>query len=307
MNEHQLPPPPVTEGMRQHALANPGRWIYVIDPDIPDPHGHVPPWAIRGGYPTTPDGHIDEHGYVPNHDYRPGPRTLGLPQPTNHLERALELAATGYGSSQDLLHALASATLRMRALPEKPDHLLISDEDGHPTLFGHTSPERVPAGAAVLHIHVAALFRERTGALLRLNPDTRPGLTLPADEITQYLKQQSTRTDHDGGGSSPAEGSHDEVISKYHVPLSDTAPEEQATRLDVTEVPEGLSATPERPSPEARGWQHPPGGLDDDLKPFLLRDQETAAGAEGNGTSPEIRFRPATTNGSGSTAFPSPH
>ncbi|GDY33836.1 type VII secretion system-associated protein [Gandjariella thermophila] len=175
--------------MRQQARANPGQWIYSIDPDIGDPNGQVPGWAIRGGYPTTPDGQIDTRGYRANPNYRPGPRTLGLPRPTNRVERALELAATGYGPKENLLRALADAELCMLTVPGQPGHVLVADEAGRSMLVGYTSPTRVPAGTSYLQVPVRTLLPGLGGALLRLNPGTPPTVTLPGDDLVRLLGQ----------------------------------------------------------------------------------------------------------------------
>src|SRR6058998_1893307 len=81
--------PEITAEMRANARANPNSWLYVIDEAF-DPNGPVPSWAVVGAYPVNGVGDVvaDFH---PNDRYRPSPKALGFPEPTNDLEHLLQL------------------------------------------------------------------------------------------------------------------------------------------------------------------------------------------------------------------------
>lgn len=149
LGQHQvtsqpLTPPPVTPEMREAARTQPGGWVYAIDPTF-DPNGHVPGWAVRGAYRVDNEGEI--HGdFVPNPDYRPSPAALNLPQPTNDLERALQLAATGYGAEDQLMSALLDTNLFLFAQHDQPGRLHIRrDPSGRATLQAFSSESQLPA------------------------------------------------------------------------------------------------------------------------------------------------------------------
>lgn len=105
----RLPTPPVTAEQRAQARSRPNSWLYIMDPLFAD-SDDVPPFGVAGAY------RVDEHGnvapeFTANPDYRPSPRALGFPEPANELERALQLAVTGYGSDDAVLAALRSAVV----------------------------------------------------------------------------------------------------------------------------------------------------------------------------------------------------
>lgn len=179
--------PRITTGMREVARANPGQWVYVIDPDF-DPDGAVPPWGIEGAFPTNRAGEILRDQYRPNGKYRPGPRKRGFPEPVNQLERALELVVAEYAPITDLLVALRRATLLIPVVRGAPGRVpIVADTDGSSLLMAFTSTERVTEAAAAGGQPVGYTIRKLAGVLrrarVRLNPGSPPSLTLEGLDI----------------------------------------------------------------------------------------------------------------------------
>lgn len=197
MSSTPMPPPEVTDELRAQAKSVatgvPGSFL-VVDPDAPDSVDGTPPWAIRGGYPLSADGDLDVEGYRSNPKYRPGPRTCGLPLPENRLERALELAATGYAPRTTLLVELRDSSLILPVLPGRStgqDRLaevpVGSTDDGAPLLVAYTSSVRVPEGLATVDLPVRALAGMLDGVLLQLNAGSVNSLMVPGVDLAKVL------------------------------------------------------------------------------------------------------------------------
>src|SRR4051794_11582829 len=94
MGDEHLTPPDSAEA---HAFAreNPGGWLYEVDPFF-DPDENVPPYGIVGAWSISSRGEITDK-FKKNPRYRPSPVVLGFPEPTDPLDAAIQLAASGYG------------------------------------------------------------------------------------------------------------------------------------------------------------------------------------------------------------------
>lgn len=151
----------------------PGTWVYAIDPAF-DGSTDVPPFAVSGAYPVDENGVVGEE-LIPNPNYRPSPRVLGLPAPANDLEDALQRAATGYGSDEDVRSALGRATVFVA--PEPAD-------DGEVRAW--TSDRYLP-GPEVRRdwrrTPVAELSEALGERALVLNPGTEMEARLPAGSL----------------------------------------------------------------------------------------------------------------------------
>lgn len=183
MTSQPLPPPPVTPEMREVARAQPGGWVYAIDSAF-DPNGHVPGWAVRGAYRVDNQGEI--HGdFVPNPDYRPSPVTLGLPQPANDLERALQLAATGYGSDDHLMRTLLDSNLFLFAQHDQPGRLYIRrDQSSRATLQAFSSESQLPAEWTTWQqSRVRDFAPALAGCDLHINPGSPVTVRIPGEAI----------------------------------------------------------------------------------------------------------------------------
>lgn len=188
MNQPSLPAPKITDAMREYARAHPGKPLYVMDDEFTDIDAGVPPWGVRGAYRITDSGDIDSENFSVNPNYRPGPRVSGLPEPTNELERALELVATGYGAESDFLQALAAATLLCRVDPHDHNQLQITaDSEGTPTVVTFTSADRCPQGVATVPIALHSLAPALHNSQLALNPGSSPSVTLPGNDVIRLI------------------------------------------------------------------------------------------------------------------------
>ncbi len=109
----QLIPPEITAEMRAAARANPGTWLYVIDPAF-DADADIPPWGVVGAYPVNPRGEIGA-AFRRNTEYRPSPTALRMPEPASDLERTLQLIRSGHADQATLPGAVLEASLLLYA------------------------------------------------------------------------------------------------------------------------------------------------------------------------------------------------
>ncbi|MER5888806.1 type VII secretion system-associated protein [Streptomyces sp. NPDC001941] len=177
--EGARPEPPLTEELRARARQAPGTWLYSIDP-MYDPAGEVPPFAIAGAWQVDDRGEPGPFRHNP--DYRPSPVTLGLPRPTDAVDAALQLAATGHGPEANVVRALATATVYLPQ--EGPDLAVYTDEQGRfvPVL---TDPAHAPATVPGLReVACADLLRLLPDdLLLKLNPGSRVSVRIPVPDV----------------------------------------------------------------------------------------------------------------------------
>lgn len=139
----KLDRPTITREMRANARANPNSWLYVIDEAF-DPKGPVPSWAVVGAYPVNAAGDVvaDFH---PNNRYRPSPKALGFPDPTNDLERLLQLVRTEHRPSTDLPRVVLDSTLFVYAMsPVQRTVIGFHNTDGQVLVPAYTRKSLVP-------------------------------------------------------------------------------------------------------------------------------------------------------------------
>jgi hypothetical protein len=98
--------PPVSPTVREAARQLPDHWLGVVDPMWPDDQ-LAPDWALIGSWRT--DAHGDVVEWRDNDEYSPSPLALGWDDPTDDVDAAAQLAATGYGSAEELTRVLAAA------------------------------------------------------------------------------------------------------------------------------------------------------------------------------------------------------
>ncbi|WP_406841727.1 type VII secretion system-associated protein (plasmid) [Streptomyces sp. AHU1] len=98
----------VPDDIREAARLAPDHWISPVDPQW-EGEGPPPPWAMIGQWRSGSDGEIEE--WADNPLYRPSPRALGMPEPRDPIDNLVQLAVAGWGSGQDVMDALASATV----------------------------------------------------------------------------------------------------------------------------------------------------------------------------------------------------
>jgi hypothetical protein len=110
-----------------------------------------------------------------NEDYRPSPGMLGWPEPTDPVDAAMQLAASGYGPGEDVLRALADAEL---AVLVRADGELVTaaTTEGAAVVPTFTSPPYLELVGPLAYeiIPVTALVdRIPEEHLLYLNPTAR--------------------------------------------------------------------------------------------------------------------------------------
>ncbi|MFI7891890.1 type VII secretion system-associated protein [Streptomyces sp. CACIS-1.16CA] len=173
----------VPEAVKDAARRAPGHWVGIVDPQWTQ--ARTPPeWAVLGEWQSDASGSVGE--YRANPDYRPSARVLGWPEPTDPVDAAAQRAATGYGTVDEALAALAEADVTVVRGPDGGP-LLAAGRDGAPVALLFTSPTHAFMSAALHHDTVAA--RElagslaETGVLLSVNPGAAAPLLVPADSL----------------------------------------------------------------------------------------------------------------------------
>ncbi|MGW6461185.1 type VII secretion system-associated protein [Streptomyces sp. NPDC055078] len=137
--------PPVPEEIREAARRAPDHWLGMVDPTWVG-QGEPPNWAVVGQWRSGLDGEIAE--WRPNEEYRPSPGALDWPAPTDAVDEAVQLAATGYGPGDAVTRTLAVAEVAMLLGPGRmPLSALSPDEE--PVVPVFTSP---------VHLHAAGRF-----------------------------------------------------------------------------------------------------------------------------------------------------
>ena len=166
MTESTPPTPPITEALRAHARANPGSWVYAIDPEF-DAEGAVPPEGIVGAWRS------DEHGrlsgeFTPNPRYLPSPVARGWSPPESALERVLQLVRAGHAPGAQLDSEFAASDVYIFSRPDggifvAPDgpagrlvyaftdaaKAVASGYDDHTVIRGDALAAALPAGVRI--------------------------------------------------------------------------------------------------------------------------------------------------------------
>ncbi len=186
----KLDRPEITPEMRANARTNPNSWLYVIDEAF-DPKGPVPSWAVVGAYPVNAAGDVvaDFH---PNDRYRPSPKALGFPDPTNDLERLLQLVRTEHRPSSDLPRVVLDSTLFVYAMsPVQRTVIGFHNTDGQVLVPAYTRkslvPREWPHARAVLGRDIVALLG---GHPVALNPHDLITAVIPAEHLHNALAEE---------------------------------------------------------------------------------------------------------------------
>lgn len=183
----------VPDAVKDAARRAPGHWVGVVDPEWTEVRT-PPQWAVLGEWRSDEDGGVGE--YRANPVYRPSARVLGWPEPTDPVDAAAQRAATGYGTVEAALEALAEAEV---AVVRGPDGgpLTAAGRDGAPVVLLFTSPTHEFMSPALHHDTLPAreLARSLKAAdvLLMVNAGAAAPLLVPADSL---LGRVSGRGDH---------------------------------------------------------------------------------------------------------------
>lgn len=129
----------------QAARLAPDHWLYQADPAWQG-EGQPPAWAVVGQWRSDAEGQIAE--WEDNEDYRPSPEAMGWPEPTDDVDRAVQLATTGYGPADDVTAALAGAEVAV-----------LVTADGEPVSAA------APDGTAVVPVYTSSRHLQAVGQL----------------------------------------------------------------------------------------------------------------------------------------------
>ncbi|GAA4414592.1 type VII secretion system-associated protein [Actinokineospora soli] len=175
--------PEITLDMRIAARSNPGSLLHVIDPAFADDED-VPPWAVVGAYPVDRSGEIREV-FHPNPDYRPSPRALRMPVPSNEAERVMQLVKTRHLPQSALIPALRAARLLVYARDGRDTGITaFPNHDGRVMVPACTSVGRVPKQwPAWRELTGAALAPLLEGFTLVVNPSGPITAIVPARDL----------------------------------------------------------------------------------------------------------------------------
>lgn len=144
--------PPITDALRAEARANPGAWVYAIDPGF-DGSADVPPHGIVGAWRSDENGELSG-GFTPNPQYRPTPQARGWSEPVNRLEHVLQLVLAGYVPDEHLAREFASADVFVFSRPEGGIFLAPAQDGGGELVYAYTDAAKAIAAGHTEHTAV---------------------------------------------------------------------------------------------------------------------------------------------------------
>ncbi|MFE4690581.1 type VII secretion system-associated protein [Streptomyces sp. NPDC056749] len=180
-------PSPPEEFVEAARLA-PDHWLYLSDPAW---QGEDPPpeWATVGQWRSDSRGVIVE--WEDNQAYRPSPEAMGWPEPVDDVDRAVQLATTGYGPVEDVTAALATAEVAV-LITADGDPVSASTPDGTAVVPVYTSPRHLQAAGGLGYARlpvVDLLGRIPPGHSLCLNSTAPVSMVLAVDGLAEMLEQ----------------------------------------------------------------------------------------------------------------------
>ncbi|MFI5998699.1 type VII secretion system-associated protein [Streptomyces sp. NPDC051362] len=196
--EHNTPKPAdmlddVPEDIREAARLAPDHWFGMVDPGWRG-EGTPPRWAVVGEWRSGLDGDIAE--WQDNQDYRPSPTALGWPEPTDDVDEAIQLAATGYGPGEEVIRLLAPAEVSvLLGLDEQP--LTTRTSDGLPVVLAFTSDAQLRTVGALSSrtVPVADLVRQLPPAhQLFVNPTGVIGMVVETEQLSSAIASPQVDT-----------------------------------------------------------------------------------------------------------------
>lgn len=144
--------PPVTDALRAEARANPGAWVYAIDPGF-DGQTEVPPQGIVGAWRADEKGELTDD-FTPNPRYLPTPQARGWAEPLSKLERVLQLVLSGYLPEPQLVQEFASAEVFVFDGPDGALFLAPAQDAGR-LVYAYTDAQKAAASGYADHRAVA--------------------------------------------------------------------------------------------------------------------------------------------------------
>ncbi len=195
----------VPEAVKDAARRAPGHWIGIVDPEWTS--ARTPPeWAVLGEWQSDGSG-VGE--YRANPAYRPSARVLGWPEPTDPVDEAAQRAATGYGTVDEALAALAQADVTVVRGPDGGP-LMAAGRDGAPVLLLFTSPTHAFMSAALHHDTLPArpeagpVGGRRPAPCCRSTPGAAAPLLVPADSLLGPVRSGHVTTADGPGPTEPS-------------------------------------------------------------------------------------------------------
>ncbi|MEU6895809.1 type VII secretion system-associated protein [Streptomyces sp. NPDC046557] len=179
----------ITEAMRAEASRNPDSWVYAIDPFV-DPAGRIPPYAIFGAWKVDEQGEITDQ-FTPNSKYRPSPRSMGMAEPTDAVDAAIQLAATRYGSEADVVRALVGSFVFV--LPQSVIYLDVRSEAvARKLLPVFTDPSHAPTAAPELRrVEACSLAAGLpSDTYFKINPGSSASVEIPVTDLQSWRAAQ---------------------------------------------------------------------------------------------------------------------
>ncbi len=176
----------VPRHIRQAARETPDSYLPVVDPAWAG-EGEPPEWAVVGVWQSGPDGEVVR--WHENPDHRPSPELLGWSAPTDDVDEAVQLASSGYGSDEQVVHSLALAEVAVLLTPDGRPAALRT-EDGQAVVPVYTSGTHLRAAGPLAGMVVAV--PELVDLLpaehwIHLNPTAEVSMTLDPDLIREFI------------------------------------------------------------------------------------------------------------------------
>ncbi|MFI7102132.1 type VII secretion system-associated protein [Streptomyces sp. NPDC050161] len=188
------PPPEVIEAAR----SAPDHWLAMVDLTWTG-EGPPPRWALIGQWRSGPTGEIEE--WRDNPEYRPSPQMLDWADPTDPVDQAVQLAATGYGPAQDVPDALARAQVSV-LVSATGSPLAAASPEGTPVVPVYTSDSHLESVGRLLYDRrpVAELVGQLPpGHAMYLNPTGPVSMLVDMEELHAALSAAGAgAADEDG-------------------------------------------------------------------------------------------------------------
>lgn len=179
-------PVPPEEFVRAAELA-PDHWLYLPDPAWRG-EGPPPAWAVAGQWRSDSRGVIVE--WEDNEEYRPSPEAMGWPEPADDVDRAVQLATTGYGPAEDVVAALAVAEVAVLVTADG-EPVSAAAPDGTAVVPVFTSPRYLQAAGRLGSEQVPfadLLGRIPAGHSLCLNSSAPVSMVLATDGLAEAVR-----------------------------------------------------------------------------------------------------------------------
>ncbi|MDQ0792516.1 type VII secretion system-associated protein [Streptomyces sp. B1I3] len=184
-------PAPPEEFVRAARTA-PDHWLHLNDPAWQG-EGPPPSWAVVGQWRSDSEGTIVE--WQDNEDYRPSPEAMGWPEPADDVDRAVQLATTGYGPAESVTAALARAVVAVLVTADG-EPVSASAPDGTAVVPVYTSPRYLQAAGRLgfERLPTADLIgRIPPGHSLCLNSSAPVSMVVTTDGLAEVLREAAPR------------------------------------------------------------------------------------------------------------------